>query len=96
VLVASPAFASEATVSQRGIDLGDYGAPGRNIPAIERPEMHALADTLADEPQPGDAKIGGFCHQSLYVEMKNRFRIPRALLGQPPPAGTAHAYRAVP
>ena len=39
--------------------------------------------------------MGGFRHRSLHVKMKYRFRTGRTLLGQPPPAGIAHARRAV-
>ena len=39
--------------------------------------------------------MGGLRHRSLHVEMKYRFRAARALLGQPPPAGLAHACGAV-
>ena len=73
----------------------DGRPPGRNIPAVERPEMHAGAEALADEAQPGNPCMGGFRHRSLHVEVKHRFRAARALLGQTPPAGIAHTRRAV-
>ena len=53
------------------------------------------AEPLADEAQPGNAGMGGFRHRSLHVEVKDRFRAAGALLGQAPPAGIAHARRAV-
>ncbi len=39
--------------------------------------------------------MGGFRNLPLNVEMEHRFRTARALLGQAPPAGIAHACRAV-
>ncbi len=42
----------------------------RNVPAIERPEMRALAPPLADEAQPRNSRMGGFCYRSLHVEME--------------------------
>ncbi len=39
--------------------------------------------------------MGGFRHRALHVEMKHRFRAAGAFLGQAPPAGIAHARRAV-
>jgi len=70
-------------------------APRRDVPTVERPEMHASADALADEAQPGDPCMGGFRHRSLHIEVKHRFCAARALLGQTPPAGIAHTRRAV-
>ena len=95
MLIAVAAFAGEAAAPQRRIDLGDGRTPGRNVPAVERPEMHARPEPLADEAQPGNPGMGGFRHRSLHVEMKHRFCAARALLGQAPPASIAHARRAV-
>ena len=58
--------------------------------------MHAVAQPLADEAQPGNAGMGGFRHRSLHVEMKDGFRAAGPLVGQAPPAGIAHARRAIP
>ncbi|MFZ0459404.1 MAG: hypothetical protein WAM17_13355, partial [Rhodoplanes sp.] len=39
--------------------------------------------------------MGGFRHRSLHIELENGLRATGTLLGQPPPAGMAHARRAV-
>jgi hypothetical protein len=70
-------------------------APGRDVPSIERPEMHAGPEPLANEAQPGNPGMGGFRHRSLHVEVIYRFRAASTLLGQPSPAGIAHARCAV-
>jgi hypothetical protein len=57
--------------------------------------MGAIAETLADKAQPRDTCMGGFRHRSLNIELKDRLRAARALLGQPSPAGIAHARSAV-
>ena len=95
MLVLRAVRASKAAAPQRRIDLGNGGTPSRNIPAVERPEMHALAQPLADEAQPRNPGMGGFCYRSLHVEMKHRFCAAGAFLGQPPPARVARARSAV-
>jgi hypothetical protein len=57
------AFEREAAAPQRRIDLSDGGAPGRNVPAVERPEMHArperirVAERAVEWPQVTDAGL---------------------------------------
>ena len=86
VLVAGPLTPGEATRPERGIDFHDRGSAGRYGPAVERPEMHARPELLADEAQPRDASMGGLRHRSLHVEVKDGFGAAGAFLGQPPPA----------
>ena len=50
----------EAVAPQRWIDLGDGGTPGRNVPAVERPEMDSATQPLAHEAQPRNPGMGGF------------------------------------
>jgi len=57
--------------------------------------MHVATEPLANEAQPGNAGMSGFCHRALRVEVKDGFRSTGALLGQPPPAGVAHARCAI-
>ena len=95
VLIAGAALVGEAAAPQGRIDLGDGRASGRNVPAVERPEMHARPKPLADEAQPRNPGVGGFRDRSLHIEMKHRLRAAGAFLGQPPPAGIAHARRAI-
>ena len=85
----------KAAAPQRWIDFGDSRTFGRDIPAVERPEMDAGPEPLADIAQPGDAGMRGFRHRPLYVELKDRFRAARAFLSQPPPAGIAHPRRTI-
>jgi hypothetical protein len=82
VLVGTPRLAGKDAAPQRWLDLRDSRAPDRNVPAVERPEMHPLSKLLADEAQPGNAGVGRFRHRTLHVEMKNRFCAARALFGQ--------------
>ena len=60
MLVARALRAGEAAAPKRGIDLGNGGTPSRNVPAVERPKMHALAQSLADEAQPRKPGMGRF------------------------------------
>ena len=57
--------------------------------------MHVLPKPPANEAQPGNPGMGGFRHRSLHVEMKHGLGAAGTLLGEPPPAGVAHARRAV-
>ena len=57
--------------------------------------MNARSKPFADEAQPGNPSMGGFSYRSLDVEMKDGLRAARAPLGQPTPAGVAHARRAI-
>ena len=57
--------------------------------------MHALAQSLADEPQPRNSGMGGFRHRSLHVEMKHRFCTAGAFLCQARPAAIASANGAI-
>jgi hypothetical protein len=91
VLIAVAAFTGEAAAPQRRVDLGDGRAPGRNVPSVEWPEMHMIAQTLVDEAQPRNSGMGRFRYRSLHVEMKNGFRAAGAYLGQPASASLAHA-----
>ena len=81
VLVARAPLLCEATAPQRRIDLGDSRTPARNIPAIERPEMDAGPEPLADIAQPGNAGMGGFRYRPLHVEMEYGFRAAGVFLG---------------
>ena len=94
MLIAGASLAGEAARPQRRIDLGDGGSAGRNVPAVEGPEMDARPKPLPDEAQPWNASMGGLGHAALHVEMKHRFGAAGARLGQAPPAGTAGARRA--
>src|SRR5580658_7356725 len=86
-----PPFAGETMRPQRGIDLDDGGAPDRNVPAVERPEMPALTEALTHVAQPRNSGMGRFRHRSRRVEMKHRLRPARALLGQTPPPAISRA-----
>ncbi len=54
MLIAGEVAGGEAVLPERGIDLGDGGFSLWNFPSIKGPEMHARAELLADEAQPGD------------------------------------------
>jgi len=41
MLIAGAVGAGEAVAPQRRVDLDDGRAPGRNVPAVERPKMNA-------------------------------------------------------
>jgi hypothetical protein len=96
LLVAGALTPGEAARPQCRIDFRDGGSAGRYGPPVERPEMHARLELLADEAQPRDAGMGGLCHRSLHIEVKNGFGAAGAFLSQPPPAGIAHPRRAIP
>jgi hypothetical protein len=49
VLVIGAGLSVETTTPERRIDFGNGRASRRYIPAIERPEMHARPEFLADE-----------------------------------------------
>ena len=59
MLIAGAVGAGVGVAPERGIDLGDGGFTLRNFPSIKGPEMHARAQPLAQEAQPGDAGMGG-------------------------------------
>ena len=71
VLVARALLAREVAAPPGRIDFGDDRAPGRDLPAVEGPEMNALPKPLANKTQLGNPGMGGFGDQSLYVEMKS-------------------------
>jgi len=50
--------------------------------------MNAVSELLANEAEPWKASMGGFCHASLYIEMKDRFCF-APFLGQAAPASIA-------
>src|SRR5207237_4057557 len=95
VLIPGTALAGKVAAPQRRIDLGDRGSPARNVPSVERPEMHAAAQLPANEAKPGNSGMGGFRYRSRHVEMEDGFGAAGADLGQPPPARIAHARRTV-
>jgi hypothetical protein len=70
---ACPGITGEAAAPERRIDFGDGRMPSWNLPAVERPEMHALPKPLANEAQPGNPGTGVFGDRSLHVEMKEGF-----------------------
>ena len=59
VLVARATSTREAKAPEGRINFRDRRAAGRHFPSIEGPEVHARAQPLAQEPQPGDARVGG-------------------------------------
>src|SRR5262245_3202232 len=67
VLIGVAPFEREAAAPQRRIDLGDRRAAGGDAPAVEWPEMHAGAEPLADEAQPGNPCMARFRHGALHV-----------------------------
>ena len=67
----------------------------RDVPAVERPEMHVRTEPFADEPQPRHAGMGGFRYRALHIEMKHGLGATGAFLRQSPPARIARARRAV-
>ena len=89
----APRWRSYASTAR--INFSNSRAPGRDVPAVEGPEMDPLSQALANELQPGKAGMGGFRHRSLHVELEDGFRAAGTLLGQPPPARMTHARRAV-
>ena len=95
VLVSRSPLLGEAAAPQRRIDLGNCRTPGRDFPAVERPEVDAGPEPLADKAQPGNPGMGGFRDRPLHIEMENGFSATGAFLGQPPPASIAHARRAI-
>jgi hypothetical protein len=95
VLITRPFLTIEAATPQRWINLDDGGAAMRDVPSVERPEMHSRTKPLANETQPGNASVGRFSHCPLHIEVKNGFRATRALLRQTAPAGTAHSLSAI-
>ena len=95
VLVDGAALAREAPAPHGGVDLGDGGPAGRNIPPVERPEMNARPQPLPDEPQPRNSGARRLRHRPLHVEMKNRLCAAGALLGQSTPSRVACARFAV-
>ena len=70
-------------------------ATGRNLPAVERPEMHAVFDTLPDESEPRNTSVCGFRYRPLYVELEDGFGSACSEFGQPAPTRIARAGRAV-
>ncbi len=58
--------------------IGDDGPAGRGGPAIEGPEVDAVAQLLAEEAQPGEAGVGGFRHRPGHVEVEDRLSAARA------------------
>ena len=73
VLVARAPLVGEATVPQCRIDLGNCRTPGRDFPAVERPEVDAGPELLTDKTQPGNPGMGGFRDRPLHIEMENGF-----------------------
>ena len=71
MLIAGPVGAGVGVAPERGIDLGDGGFALRNLPSVKGPEMHARAELLADEAQPGDPGMGGFGDGALHIKMKD-------------------------
>ena len=60
MLITRPVLTSKAATPKCRIDLGYSGTPSRNVPAVERPEMHTLTELLADEAQPRNSGMRGF------------------------------------
>jgi hypothetical protein len=54
VLVVGVVRAFKVAPPKRRIHFRDGRAARGNVPAVERPEVHATAETHADEAQPGD------------------------------------------
>ena len=95
MLIAGAVGAEVGVAPERGIDLGNGGFTPRNLPPVKGPEMYARAELLADEAQPGDARMGGLGDGALHIEMKDGFRGAGAFFGKPPPTGIAHAFGAI-
>ncbi|GBL38872.1 hypothetical protein EMGBD2_01300 [Nitrospirota bacterium] len=85
----------ELTTPQRRIGFGDSRMPSLHVPPVKRPEVNARAKVVTHVAQPRDARVGGFRHRTLYIEMENRLRTTRTLLGQATPASVPHPGRAV-
>ena len=51
-------FAFEAAAPQGRIDFDNGGTPGRNAPAVERPEMRTVTYPSADKAQTRKAGVG--------------------------------------
>ncbi len=71
VLVAGAALTGEATTPKGWINLCDGRLSGRDIPPVERPEVHPPSKFPANEAQPRDARVCGFRDRSLNVEVKD-------------------------
>ena len=71
VLMAVAIAALKFAAPQCRIDLSNSRLALWDVPAVERPEMHAAAELLANVAQPGDTGVARFCHRSLNVEMKD-------------------------
>ena len=95
MLVPRAVRASEAVVPQSGIDLGNGGAPGRNVPAVERPEVHALAQPLADVAEPRNTGMSGCRDLSIYSESEYRFCGANAALDQAAPVSVPTSLGAI-
>ena len=95
MLVRRAVVAREAPAPQPRVDLDDRGAPGRYVPAVERPEVDARPELPADEAQPGDAGVRGLRHRALDVEVEHGLGAAGPDLGQASPPRIALAGRAV-
>jgi len=89
LLVGRSPFAWESPVPQRRIYFRNRGAVGRHAPPVERPEMDTHVGAMPDVAQPRNARVRGFRHRPLHVEMENGFGCSCPQFGHPPPAGIA-------
>src|SRR5215510_9028445 len=60
VLIRVPSLAGEGAAPKRRIHFCYSRASSRDVPAVERPEMHTLPKLLPDEAQPRNPGMGGF------------------------------------
>lgn len=91
LLVAGPAFRGKVLVPQRGINFCDHGGVGWNLPSVKGPEVCATTKMPAQIAQPGKTRVGGFCHRTDNIKMKNGFGGSGVQLGETPPTGIARA-----
>lgn len=71
LLVGRSPFGWERPAPKRRVDLGNHRATGRSLPAVERPEMHAVANVLPDIAQPRDACVRGLRYRPPHVELEH-------------------------
>ena len=68
LLVGSAVLLRIPIAKDRRVDLGDDRFVLGHFPAVERPEMHFVADLLSDAPQPRDSGVRGFGDGALNIE----------------------------
>ena len=89
MLVGVALFGGKCVFPEGGVYLHHTRPAWRNLPAVERPETHALTQLPAQVQQPRNPSMRGLGDRPLHVEVENRLGRTGPLFRQAPPAGIA-------